>query len=109
MAETHTTYRLIVKKYMFVPVQGKMYRRTEILEEVITSPYVHTIDLTNDSSEPNGSSAPSEPSESITSDELLRGYNTPTYCECAEHRDYIPLSPPSQISLHLSRGQNVHD
>lgn len=84
----YTTYRLIVKKYIFVPVEGKLYRRTEILEEVITNSDVQTIDLTSESSEPSESS------------ELLRCFNTPTYCECPEHRDYRPPSSTYRGSPH---------
>lgn len=70
MSNTNSTFRLIIKKYAFIPVDGKMYRKTEILEEIIENPHVQTVDLT------------SEYSESFDS----RCFNTPTYCNCEYHR-----------------------
>lgn len=66
MDEARTTYRLISKKIILVPVEGKLYRRTEILEEVVTIPDTETIDLTEESEE-------SRP-------------NSPSNCQCEVHR-----------------------
>lgn len=47
-------YRLIKKTIIFYPVDGKLYRKTEILEEVVSIPVIDltttptpTIDLTS--------------------------------------------------------------
>lgn len=93
MAETRNSVRLIVKKYTFIPVQGKLYRQTEILEEVISDPNIPTIDLTSESDES------SETSETTPYSDYndYRCLNSPTYCECPEHRDYS--SPRSWYAL----------
>lgn len=70
-----STYRLISKTEYYIPIGNKMYRKTEILEEVVEN--TTSIDLTSESTSP----CPSEtycPSE--TSDT-----NTPQECTCHYH------------------------
>lgn len=42
---TELQYRLIKKTFSYIPIEGRLYRRVEILEEVIQIP---TIDLTDE-------------------------------------------------------------
>lgn len=60
--------RLIKKKVIYVPLNGILYRRTEILEEIVAVPI---IDLTDDGEE--------------TTSLSVSCPNTPVGCDCIQH------------------------
>lgn len=81
-----TQYRLIKKKVVYLPVGEKLYRTTKILEEVVQVP---CIDLTVDTDGLCEFHRGLQPSRrESTASNATQCANTPTYCQCEEHREF---------------------